>query len=141
MSFMPNTSPVFMYTNNASFTLAKNATSYLPSNLISLYEGETSYDSSSNSLRSDNCVCVFDFWGSNTAQRDTNMYHFIDDENEVTMYGRNTSVYKGMGGRLDDSVTATGTNLEFRFVRDSNNSDGTITIQQYRAFIGGVSLK
>ena len=42
MSFMPNTTPVFMYTNNASFTIAQNATSYLPSDLNSLYENETS---------------------------------------------------------------------------------------------------
>ena len=141
MSYMPNASPVFMYTNNADFTLTKNATTYMPSNLNSLYEGETSYDSSSNSLKSDKCVCVFDFWGSNTNSGDTNSYHYIDNENSVTMYGRNTSIYAGMGGRLDDSITAKGTDLTFRFVRGQYSSAGTVTIQQNRAFLAGVSLK
>ncbi len=141
MSFMPNTSPVFMYTNNASFTVAKNATSYLPSNLNSLYEGETSYDSSSNSLKSSNCVCHFDFWGTCTHNNDTTTRHYIDNENSVSMFGRNTSVYKGQGGKLDENVTHKGTDLTFRFTRSSYASSGTVTIQQYRAFIGGVSLK
>lgn len=141
MSFMPNTSPVFMYTNNANFTLTKNATTYLPSNLNSLYENESYYDSSTNSLKSSKCVCVFDFWGSNTSSGDTAMYHYVDNENEVSMFGRNTSVYVGMGGRLDDSITAKGTDLTFRFVRGSYSSTGTVTVQQYRASVSGVSLK
>ena len=141
MSFIPNTSPVFMYTNSSTFTLTKNGTTYLPSNLNSLYENETSYDSSSNSLKSNKCVCVFDFWGSNTNANDTAMYHYVDNENSVTMFGRNTSIYKGMGGRLDDSITAKGTDLTFRFVRTSYSSDGTVTITANRAFVAGVSLK
>ena len=141
MSFTPDASPVFMYTNNADFTLTKNATSYMPSNLNSLYStSETSYNSSTNSLESNKCVCVFDFWGSNTSASDTAMYHYVDNESSVTMFGRNTSVYLGMGGRLDDSVTAKGTDLTFRFVRTSYSSTGTVTVQQYRAFFGGVSL-
>ena len=89
MSFMPDTSPVFMYTNNADFTVAKNATSYLPSNLNSLYEtSETSYSSSTNTLESDKCVCVFDFWGTGTDDADTAMYHYLTNESSVQFFGR-----------------------------------------------------
>ena len=142
MSFMPNASPVFMYTNNADFTVAKNATSYLPSNLNSLYEtSETSYSSSTNTLESDKCVCVFDFWGTGTDDNDTAMYHYLTNESSVQFFGRNTSVYVGMGGRLEDAVACTGTSIEPRFYRSSFSSVGTMTVQQYRAFLGGVSLK
>ena len=141
MSYMPNASPVFMYTNNADFTLTKNATTYMPSNLNSLYpDSETSYNTSTNKLESDKCVCVFDFHGSVTSQTDTDTYHYIVNENSLTSYGRNTSVYKGIGSRLEDSITNVGNNLEFKFVRGQYSSSGTNTVHQYRASLGGVSL-
>ena len=141
MSFMPDTSPVFMYTNNASFTVAKNATSYLPSNLNSLYENETSYDSSSNSLKSSKCVCNFDFWGSNTKANDTLTQHKIKNENNVEVIGRNTSPYKGTASRVEDNIANVGNSLLLSFFRNSTASTGVVTIAQNRAFFAGVSLK
>ena len=151
MSFTPDASPVFMYTNNADFTIPSNTISYMPSNLNTLYPtSETSYNSSTNSLESDKCVCNFDFWGSNTSAYDTDMNHYIDrviDPNAnpltyFTIYGRNTSIYRGIGGRLEDNIASVGDTehtLRLRFQRGS--STGTVTVQQYRAFFGGVSLK
>jgi len=141
MSFMPNTSPVFMYTNNTSFTVAKNATSYLPSDLNSLYENETSYDSSSNSLESSKCVCNFDFWGSNTKANDTLTQHKILNQSSVEVVGRNTSPYKGTANRVEDNIANVGTSLTLSFYRDSTASEGVVTIAQNRAFFAGVSLK
>ena len=151
MSFTPDVSPVFMYTNNADFTVPSNTTSYMPSNLNSLYPtSETSYDSSTNYLNSNKCVCNFDFWGTNTIATDTsNMNHYLDrvidlNADPITyfsIYGRNTSPYKGIGARLEDNITNVGDSahpLRISFARGT--SSGTVTIHQYRAFFCGVSL-
>ena len=143
MSYTPDTTPFFVYTNNADFNVPGNSTSYLPSNLNSVYENQTYYDSSTNSIISSKCSCNFDFLGTVTDQRDSPMYHRIwqtDKDPEVSFLGLNTSPYKGWGGRVDDMITSTGSTLRLEFYRSSYVSNSTVTVQQHKLIVSGINL-
>ena len=143
MSYTPDTSPIFMFTNSSNFNIAKETTSYLPSNLNSVYENDTTYDSSINSITGSDCFCNLDFYGSVSDDDDTGMRNSLVRTNtdpNFTMSGRNTSPYKGWGSRLDDMVTNNGSTIRIEFYRSAYVSNTTLSVQQYNAFVSGVNL-